>query len=71
MVAAFHPEVSIAARASRSRDAGRVIRCLDVEPMMNLTEPVAATERVMNEVRQDYRICKLNKMQSCQSCKIV
>ena len=71
MGVACHPEVSIVARGSRSRDAVRVIRCLDVEPMMNLTEPVVATERVMNEVRQDYRICKLNKMQSCHSCTIV
>ena len=56
MVVAFHPEVSIAARGSRSRDAVRVIRCLDVEPMMNLTElVVVATERVMNEARQDLR----------------
>ena len=56
MAVACHPEVSIAARGSRSRDAVRVIRCLDVEPTMNPTELVAATERATSEARQDYRI---------------
>ena len=56
MAVACLPEVSIAARGSRSRDDVQVIRCLAAEPMMNLTALVVATERVMNAVRQEYRI---------------
>jgi glucose/arabinose dehydrogenase len=53
MAVVFRQEVSIAARGSRNRDAGPAIQCLDVERMMNLTE-VVVTERVTNEVRQDF-----------------
>ena len=61
MVVAFHPEVSIAAHENRSRDGVRVIRCRDVGPMMNLTEPpVVVIEPEMSEASQitsqDYRI---------------
>jgi hypothetical protein len=52
MVVAFHPEVSIAAPESRSHDGVRVIRCLGVGPMMNLTEPPVVIEPEMN-ARQD------------------
>jgi len=53
MAVDFHPEVLTGARESRNRDAVRVIRCLDVERMMNLTEVPAAIERATSEVRQD------------------
>lgn len=70
MAVAFRREVSIAARKSRSQDAGRRTRCRDVEPMMSLMPAVAVIEQEMN-VRQDYRIRKIIKLQSCPSCKIL
>ncbi len=48
MVVAFRREVSTAARRSRNLDGVRVIRCRDVERMMNLT--ARATEQVTIEL---------------------
>ena len=50
MVVVCRPEVSIAAQGSRNRDAVRPIRCLDVEPMMNLTEVAVVAEQETNEL---------------------
>jgi hypothetical protein len=51
MVVDFHREVSIVGRRNHNLDVGPVIRCRDVEPMMNHMRRVR-TEPGMIEVRQ-------------------
>ena len=76
MAVVFHQEVSIVARGSRNRDAVRRIQCLDVEPMMSLTEVVGVVERATNEPRQnlhdfqDSHVNPVNQVKSCNHVKV-